>query len=103
MILITDTSATSAGADIFNDFMSSTATSQPAMANGTSPGINSNGSIQPSTDSMTSQPATSTASDDVSSLFTEGGTTEPAKNTKESILALYGNTSQPQQMYGVPG
>jgi hypothetical protein len=28
---------------------------------------------------------------------------EPKKNTKESILALYGSSSSNQQMFGVPG
>ena len=37
-------------------------------------------------------------------LFDDGAAKAQEKSTKDSILALYGPTSQPQQqMYGVPG
>ena len=109
-MFVPDTPAAPAsGGDLFNDFMSAPPATQLPAANGTAPATSVQNGVtsvsQPSQDSPSSaQPATSTASDDVSSLFTEGGGgTEPTKNTKESILALYGNASQQQQMYGVPG
>ncbi len=81
--------------DLFSDFMSAPPPSSATSQNNTqSPAQNS----QPSTNSDTHN---STDNLD-NSLFgdTSGGET---KSTKESILALYGSTSNNQQIFGATG
>lgn len=66
-------------------------------------------SASQSTSSPSSQPANPQAQqngvgDLEASLFDDGTAKQQEKSTKDSILALYGPKSQPQQqMYGVPG